>query len=148
MHDAFKARLKNDLGSLCAFMAAAVIDQLLPGTTVSRQLDAILDAAAADVASRDAPTGSAGGATFWDPEPVAIKDEAPSGVVRRTQMISTAMGADSEFLRLIELEPIVSADSIELGDAVPDGIKSMLRRASFDLTRSDQNSRGFVRSLD
>ena len=51
MHNVFKARLQKDPDSSCAFMAAAVIDQLLPGTTVrtgGQQLDVIVDAAAAE----------------------------------------------------------------------------------------------------
>jgi hypothetical protein len=57
VHDACKAGLPKDLDSLCAFMAAAVIDLLLLGTTVhivGQQLDAIVDTVAAEVASRNA----------------------------------------------------------------------------------------------
>ena len=142
----FKARLQKDPDSSCAFMAAAVIDQLLPGTTVrtgGQQLDVIVDAAAAEIASRNTTSEGDSGAPFWVPAPVAIKDEA-TGATGRTRMITTAMGPDSRFLRLIDLAPAVSADYIELLDAA-----RVLRRASFvfDLTRSNQDSRGFVRSL-
>ena len=151
VHDEFAAQLKpGNLGSLCAFMTAAVIDQLLPGTATAHQLGAIVDAALAEIVLQNVATSEEDPvSTFWVPDPVAIKAE-PLG---RTEMISTAMCADSGFLRLIELAPVVSTEYIELHqhEAAPealDGIKCMLRRASFDLTRSKHDSHGFVRSLD
>ena len=89
VHDACKARLPKDLDSLCAFMAAAVIDLLLLGTTVhivGQQLDAIVDTVAAEVASRNATSEGEPGAPFWIPAPVAIKGEA-TGVAGRTHDI-------------------------------------------------------------